>query len=64
MEKYSMFSITHFLKYHGFISCLTKYSEKFDGDNASKIEYSYIPRNIDVFLKSKKGHQRYVCNIE
>jgi hypothetical protein len=41
-----------------------KYSEKFDGDNASKIEYSYIPRNIDVFLKSQKGHQRYVCNIE
>jgi hypothetical protein len=41
-----------------------KYSEKIDGDNASKIEYSYIPRNIDVFLKSQKGHQRYVCNIE
>ena len=47
--------ITSFLKYHGFISCLRKYSEKIDRDNVSKIEYSYIPRNIEVFLKSKKG---------
>jgi hypothetical protein len=35
--------ITNFLKYHGFISCL------------KNIEYSYIPRNIEKKLKSKKG---------
>jgi hypothetical protein len=46
----------NFLKYNGFISCLKKYSEKFDRDNVSKIKYPYIPRNIEVFLKSKKGH--------
>jgi hypothetical protein len=28
---------TNFLKFHGFISCLKKYSEKFDRDNVSKI---------------------------
>jgi hypothetical protein len=27
----------NFLKYHGFISCLKKYSENFDRDNVSKI---------------------------
>jgi hypothetical protein len=46
---------TNFLKYHRFISCLKKYSEKFNKDNVSKIEYPYIARNIKVFLKSKKG---------
>jgi hypothetical protein len=45
---------TNFLKYHRFISCLKKYSEKFDRDNVSKIEYPYILRNIEVFSKSKK----------
>jgi hypothetical protein len=38
----------NFLKYNGFISCLKKYSEKFDRDNVSKIKYPYIPRNIEV----------------
>ena len=46
--------ITNFLKYHGFISCFKKYSDKFDRDNVSNIEYSYLPRNIEVFLKNKK----------
>ena len=47
--------IANFLKYDGFISCLNKYPEKFERDNVSKIEYSYIHRNIEVILKSKKG---------
>jgi hypothetical protein len=41
---------TNFLKYHGFISCLKKYSEKFNRD-VSKIEYPYIARNIEICVQ-------------